>query len=260
MLSKLKYFLYHHLHFKWFIFQYLNRKFHLNLNYRLNKNGVEILQEIFQKQIYKLPNLQNEEPVILDIGAHYGFFTIYASRHYGESCRIIAVEPSSKNIIVLRQNLKKAGVKNAEIVQSALAMDNEKRTLLLSRDQNNSLLRTYLPHATKSEIVESMNIEMLLNKFQLSYIDLMKMDCEGGEHEIFMHTQPHIFDKIRFIYVEMHFISDQIYNTEHSMNKLLDIGFQICKTNSINLVNYLQYINFVVLLERLPKNTIDYAQ
>ncbi len=248
-ITNFKQFLYHNLHLKWFIFQYVNKKFNLNVDYSINKNGVPILQEVFIKDVYRLPIFEIPNPLIVDIGAHYGYFSLFANRNYGESARIIAIEPSSGNINILRKNISAGGAKNIEILPFAIAKDNGERVLFLSKDQNHSIYQNYVEDHRGKEEVKSISLSTFLHNNCASGVSLLKMDCEGSEHEILMSSTSSDLSKIHYLFIEMHHIDHPDYSIEKTLDHLKSNGFDIYSSNSLRLVNYCNFMNFVVLLK-----------
>ncbi len=245
----IKHFLYINLHLKWFIFKHINRKFNLNLDYSINKNGVHILQEIFKKGIYSLPIFTISNPLIVDIGAHYGYFSLFADRKYGRACRIIAVEPSSGNINILRQNISAGEAKNIEVFSHAIAKDDGERVLFLSKDQNHSVYHNYVEDHRGKEEVRSISLSTFLKKNCPSGVSLLKMDCEGSEHEILMAANNSDLSKINYLFIEMHHIEHPVYSIEKTVSHLKSNGFELYSSNSLSVDNDYKSLNFVVFLK-----------
>lgn len=57
----------------------------------------------------------------LDVGSHYGIFSVLASKLVGPSGRVIAVEPHLESLQVLRQNLAANHCQNVEVLNVALS-------------------------------------------------------------------------------------------------------------------------------------------
>ncbi len=58
--------------------------------------------------------------VVYDIGAHYGYYSLLASQIVGASGQVVAVEPSPRNLLVLRQHIALNGCANVTLVESAV--------------------------------------------------------------------------------------------------------------------------------------------
>lgn len=148
-----------------------------------------IINEVFINQIY---NVFDEElgthqeksfPVILDIGAHIGTVSLYYASLF-KNAIIYAVEANPLNYKALVKNTK--DYKNIKTFNIAISKDNGQRTLL-SHPENDTA-ETFYPQAEgKTKIkVNSVKIEKFLKDNKIKHIDLLKIDTEGCEYEIFM--------------------------------------------------------------------------
>jgi FkbM family methyltransferase len=57
--------------------------------------------------------------IFLDVGSHYGIFSILASKLVGPGGRVIAVEPHSESLAVLRENLVANHCRNVDVLDVA---------------------------------------------------------------------------------------------------------------------------------------------
>lgn len=58
--------------------------------------------------------------LVIDVGAHIGFFTVEFARRVGESGTVLAFEPAQTNVELLRWNLRRFGLNNVTVVEAAL--------------------------------------------------------------------------------------------------------------------------------------------
>ncbi len=169
---------------------------------------------------------------VLDIGAHKGYFSIYASVLNGV-VKIFAYEPEEKNFAVLKENLKMNRVKNVFAKNVAVTGNDGVCELFLSEDSHNHSVIS----DDKSIVSRKVNcvslqtiIEKHLVKEGCEYIDLVKMDSEGAEFEILERVDNpvsggvnglsgmEIFKKIKSFYIEYH-----EFLPEMRAQKLVDI-------------------------------------
>lgn len=59
------------------------------------------------------------DDVVLDLGAHTGYYTLLASRLVGRGGRVFAFEPHPRNAWFLRQHARLNGCRNVEVVEGA---------------------------------------------------------------------------------------------------------------------------------------------
>ena len=145
----------------------------------------ELKKEVFSENCYYL-ELDKENPVIVDAGAHIGMTTIYFKMLFPKS-RIIAFEPVPANFELLKKNVEENQLENVELYQAVVA-------------PKSGMLRIHEPIGegawksgagiipkgwkgiqTSREIkVEAVGIQEILH----DKIDIFKMDIEGMEYEI----------------------------------------------------------------------------
>jgi FkbM family methyltransferase len=61
-----------------------------------------------------------EGMVVYDVGAHWGYYTLVASRVVGDTGRVIAFEPNHENIQILMRNIQYNNIKNIECLEIAV--------------------------------------------------------------------------------------------------------------------------------------------
>lgn len=124
--------------------------------------------------------------VFMDIGANAGYFSLLASRCVGESGRVLAVEPNPAMIEQLRQNTERNGLINVVIAEAACSDSIDVRNLYVGNAYNtgnSSLSRDNLAW-TKSVQVTCTTADLLIERYNLQRIDLVKVDVEGAELQV----------------------------------------------------------------------------
>jgi len=120
--------------------------------------------------------------VVIDAGAHYGFYTLFASQLVGREGSIYAFEPSSKNFRRLLTNLLLNNVKNTKASNFGLGNSESVRKLYLS---SYSGRHSMLPEISdRFEVVTVRRFDHVVEKMGLKRVDLMKVDVEGYEMEV----------------------------------------------------------------------------
>jgi FkbM family methyltransferase len=117
--------------------------------------------------------------VILDIGAHIGVFAARA-RLEQPDCTILSVEPQSDNFNILQLNSDKFGF---DVLQAAVVPDrlNGKDIQLYVNTKKNNALHSTVP--VRGRVTETVKGVSLTSLFEASNVDVLKVDCEGGEYE-----------------------------------------------------------------------------
>ena len=114
---------------------------------------------------------------IIDAGAHIGFASIYFARRFPEA-RILAVEPSPANFELLQYNV--GGYPNVRAIHGALWGESGKIGLV-----DNSNFTDISVGPDGGEQVPAYTVPDLMRIAEIDRIDLLKMDIEGAEREVF---------------------------------------------------------------------------
>jgi FkbM family methyltransferase len=112
--------------------------------------------------------------LVLDVGAHLGFFTLLASRLVGESGRVIALEPDPVMTEHLHANVARNGVANVTALQAAVG---ESVSTLSFAPGAGAGVGHLDPDG--SLVVEVTTLDALAERFGEPH--LLKVDVEGGE-------------------------------------------------------------------------------
>jgi FkbM family methyltransferase len=155
-----------------------------------HREDLHVTRELVGHDIYSPPPevaaalRESTHLTVLDLGANIGLFTLNVLYEYGESIRVIAVEPDPGNLELLHLNVAANGCSNdVEVVEAAVGTADGTAVLTaglgglshlsgLARDEK----RTRHRQAMEVRVVDF---------FQLApRPDLVKMDIEGGEWSI----------------------------------------------------------------------------
>lgn len=148
----------------------------IDLLMRTNEGDLAIFYEIFWKEIYKIPFLVlPEKSVILDLGAHIGCTAIYFSMVYPDA-QIYAVEASEESYNILKENVK--SFKNIIAVQAVI----DSQDGVVCFDTSGYSFNSKLNHNGK--MVQSISISTLMMQYQITRVNLIKIDIEGAEKNI----------------------------------------------------------------------------
>jgi FkbM family methyltransferase len=123
---------------------------------------------------------------VLDIGANIGYYAMMERDLVGPEGRIIAVEPASANIAMLKRNVALNGHENIDFFHMAISDRDGSQELLISPFSNlhSFHVRTDAKRQTgETEEVETRTVPSLMAEF--GQPDLLRMDVEGHEVEVF---------------------------------------------------------------------------
>jgi FkbM family methyltransferase len=164
------------------------------LHLRAGTSDLWMFEEVFIDGEYALPN-ELHPRLILDVGANAGFASVYFANRYPQA-RILAVEPDPSNVELLRRNV--AAYPQVEVVHGAVWF--ESTTLGLDDRGDKSGIQV---RAEAGGDVRALTIDELLALANSSRVDILKLDVEGAEKELFEHN-PAWLANVGVLMIELH--------------------------------------------------------
>jgi len=203
----------------------------LNLDFDPNKAAIPVLEDVFVHRAYADYFPFYERVTIMDIGAHYGYFAIFAARNSDALSSIYAVEPSNSNYKNLQLNLKSCAINNVQTSPIAIGEKVGDFELYEGDSVNHSLLKNYALtlNQQRASIVKVLDLGTFMQINDITTIDFLKMDCEGAEYGIILNAPRDVMDKIKVISMEFHDIQDSSKTANRLREKLVADGFKIVK-------------------------------
>lgn len=162
-------------------------------------------KQIFIDQEYESNNLPSTAENIIDLGANIGLASVFFAKRY-PNANILAVEPDKRNYAVLTQNI--AGV--SDRVKSILgaAWHKDGKIFIQSDLADGSDLgawgrRTVETADNRENEVDAFGLSSLIGKMR-GDIDILKVDVEGAELEIFSQNASEWLPRVKLVVVETH--------------------------------------------------------
>ncbi len=202
----------------------------LRFDYSINKAQIPVLKEIFIDRTYSAFFPFYQQAIIVDIGAHYGYFSLFAARNVAPASVIYAIEPDAENYYALCSNISLNNFSNILPFQCAIGGTDETARLFKGSSPNNSLVKDYaLINAGCYSEVRVKSLEQFIRENNIHKIDFLKMDCEGSEYAIIENTPPEIFSVINTVSMEFHDLKHEKYNGQFIVNTLRKNNFSIVR-------------------------------
>ncbi len=120
--------------------------------------------------------------VVIDIGAHVGTFALYVQKRW-PGVKVYSFEPSSVNFSRLERNFELAELDFAAL-PLAVTADGRDLLLLHNRDNTGGDTAFSKPNGHAVESVKSIKLEKAFEMLGIERCKLLKIDCEGAEHEV----------------------------------------------------------------------------
>jgi FkbM family methyltransferase len=139
-----------------------------------------IAKEVIQYRVDEVPWRAGD--VMVDIGAHVGIVSIYVAKRHPE-VTVYAYEPEPGNFQRLVNNIEANGVKNVKPLRCAVSGDGQPVDLVVDPGGNSGGSSVCVSHDNGEVVmVKSVTLRSIIEG--LGIVRLLKIDCEGAEHEI----------------------------------------------------------------------------
>lgn len=165
---------------------YLNK----NTKISLNKNSIiskYILNDFEYDEVQLIHQVVKKNDIVLDIGAHIGFYTLQLANIVGNQGTVYAYEASPKNYSLLKKNIGLNNFNN--IVTKNIAISNNYNNYLniyensLQFDAFNSINYAIEKNASMHTINSTtIDNEIAINNIDQNKISFIKIDVEGWEY------------------------------------------------------------------------------
>jgi FkbM family methyltransferase len=123
--------------------------------------------------------------VVVDVGAHVGYFSLLAARKVGPNGKVFSFEPDPINYELLQRNINLNGYTNVTAVNAAVADAIGTRTLFQTTldSGRHSTYHHGLPENGSVE-VDTWTLDTFLESKDWPTVDLVKVDVEGAEVDV----------------------------------------------------------------------------
>ncbi|AFZ28267.1 hypothetical protein Cylst_6485 (plasmid) [Cylindrospermum stagnale PCC 7417] len=161
--------------------------------------------------------LEKENLCFLDVGAHYGYYTVYVSKISANS-RVYSFEPGAKHLEVLRHNLRINDVE-ARVYNVALS-DETKEVLFHNRTMKveGELETERIKATTFDELNSQENIRP----------EIVKIDVHGAEGKVLYGMKKALNETIKYLFIEIHAAHLLVdYSHQQILDILLESGFKL---------------------------------
>ena len=204
------------------------------------KEGFDLghVLEIFETNTY-LQNLKDF--IVIDIGASTADSSVYFAMKGAK--KVYGVEPMKESFDIATYNVNINNLESkVHLINAALSNKTGKVELTVS-SQNpnaNSLNPTETVKTSgiiydSIRVVETISLREIYSQFNLTRIDLLKMDCEGCEYEVLQNIEQEILSSIDNIVLEFHdgikFLPDFLEKNGYNVIYDRPVGIGILKAS-----------------------------
>lgn len=159
-----------------------------------------VFAQIFNNEEYSCLRGLKDVSSIIDLGANVGYSSAYFLNVFPNS-RVLAVEPDERNVKVCGSNLEPYGDR-ALILHGAVW--SKCTTVSVSRGDLEWATQVSPQTANAAQDVPAWDVSTLIEMSGGSQVDILKIDIERAELEVFGATAKEWLGKVRTICIELH--------------------------------------------------------
>jgi len=136
-----------------------------------------------------LSKLLNTGDTVVDIGANEGLYSLYASTIVGPAGRVVAVEPSPREVDRLRRNISLSRFGNINVHELAITDVEGAAELHLTDPRHAGQNTLGEPVYEETRVVQTVEVrtrtlDSFVESEALDRLDLLKIDVEGAEMSV----------------------------------------------------------------------------
>ena len=204
-----------------------NRDFRMFITRRFRSHYASKAYEEYTSDL--LLKYVGDESVFIDIGAHYGYYTLLIGSQKPQ-CRILSFEPVPENAEILKKNIALNGLRNVEIHQAAVSNSTGRRSLHITPASDNCGFHGHPNSRNIKEIeVETVRLESFLHEIGDRDVTI-KIGTQGHDlyvlegMEQFLRDHENVKLVIKF---NPECIAMAGYRPDDLLNKITAMGFDI---------------------------------
>ena len=211
-------------------------------------------------------NQVKEGDIVLDVGAHIGYYTLMLAKSVGTKGKVFSFEPEPHNVEVLKKNISINNYLNITLESKGVS-NTSKNCKLYSGLSSSGASRIFKPERILSNYnKEPINIQTLVLDEYFSKLDLLdkidfvKMDIEGAEI-LALEGMQKILKKSKNLKLFIEFNKEALEDSGSNPKDLLDMlennGFMIYYVHDIKNKIIPADINLLMTSETYKTKTIN---
>lgn len=163
----------------------LNGKYRMQVPHQLRGNSrlCYLYQDQYDPSIAILPYLIFPGMRVIDVGAHYGIYSIILSQLCGSTGGVIAYEPVPEHCRYLYRNVVLYKLPNIQVKQAALSDIDGFGVIQINKDRSRTSIRTDINENTPPSTI--LRLSSLDNTLKVTpKISFVKIDTEGFDGKV----------------------------------------------------------------------------
>jgi len=167
---------------------------------RKKTSDVPAFVQVFLERQYFV-NYGFDPKVIVDCGANIGLASIYYKNKFPKA-KIISIEPEASNFALLKKNTE--AYDNIHLHQCGIWHSDTQLEIANPDEAEHWAFMTIESGADKGNTIPALSIDSLLKLHNLETIDILKIDIEGSERELFEKNFEQWLPRVKILVIELH--------------------------------------------------------
>lgn len=173
------------------------KDFKYNIELRTNTSDYNVFLQVFVRNGYAF-DIDLVPEVIVDCGANIGLTSIYYSNKYPQA-KVIAIEPEKSNYDMMVSNTR--NYSNIKCLHKGVW---KKSCMLEIIDESVSNWEFVVKESNNKNGISAISILDLIKEYEISQIDILKIDIEGSEKEVFEDNAASWLPFVKILIIELH--------------------------------------------------------
>jgi FkbM family methyltransferase len=180
------------------VIRIFSKELQQNIILRPGTSDLKVILQILDKHEYAV-HFPTNPGLIIDAGANIGISALYFAQKF-PNAKIYAIEPEDGNFELLKQNCKDR--QNIRLQKAAL-WSRPARVILQNQDAANWAFSVKPAEGDEGKI-DTVTIPQILGDSDFQQIDILKIDIEGSEKDLFSNDYATWLPFVRILIIELH--------------------------------------------------------
>lgn len=166
---------------------------------RNNTTDITVFYQVFLAKSYQIG--VNETPsFILDCGANIGMSTVFFKNKFPQA-KVVAIEPEQSNFDMLKRNTKM--YEDVHCMNAGI-WNKSTNIIIKDNDYGNWGFMVEEINYKNEDTLKAVSIDKIMEDFNVDQIDILKIDIEGSEREVFEKNFDQWLSKTKILIIELH--------------------------------------------------------
>ena len=155
------------------------------LYYRIASSDINVISQVFIHDEYRPLVVIRNARWIMDCGANAGYSTVYLLNAF-PNAHVAAIEPDERNFKMLELNTRRYKDR-INLIRKAVWSDETSLKIVRDRESKGAEWATVVRecHEGEKSDIQGDTIDSIVESLGINSVDIMKIDIEGAEKEIF---------------------------------------------------------------------------